>query len=307
MVDHIREHEIVERKTPISPILSPNKEALSNITSDDGPTQLMRENLENLKLEAQLEEEAAVEEIQRVTSNTTTNTDQKERYNHHDHQQQNQQELQQQRHARVSSTQSDDPRNSKLQRTCQNQNFYLFENEYPGAQDNLGIGTNNLINGAKYARASTHSRHYNNLFRESPDFILTTGKFIEAETKRFVSPSPSNTVSNPTQQNNNRDSRQAKKDNQFRDDDDDDAVAKNNDVDGTNDTDSRSMEQQRALNNDSQMSYNPYNNSQNIIDNNSNFRQLDTRETNAGCRVRKLNEDYLYVGSQSGHKYFVEK
>lgn len=281
MVDHIREHEIVERSTQVSPILLPSAD------DEDQSAQMMQEDMEKLNLEAQLEEEAAVEEIQRVASNTNS--------------EQIEQQLQQQQHGRLSATLSQDSRHSKLKRTCQNQNFHLYENEYPEIRDNLDVGTKSRDSGAKYAREGPHAKFYKNLFRESPDFILTTGKFMDEEMKRFVSSPSSNTATNSIPQNDIQSSRRAKE-NQFQD-----FVASSNYADDSNDAAHRPKQQQRAPNDDSQMNNDPYNNSDNIVDTDSNFKQLDTSNTDAECRVRKLNEDYQYVGSQSGHKYFVEK
>lgn len=297
MVDHIREHDIVGRRTPISP--QPLLLADDDLSTQyDATAQMMRDNMENLNL-AQLEEDAAVEEIQRVTS-ISSNNQSKEQSNSFINQQQ--------QHDQTSSANShelrDSPssRHSKLQRTCQNQNFYLFENEYPEARASLETGVQNNRESAKFARVSPHSRLYNNLFRESPDFILTTGKFTKAEAKSSVA------TSKPA------------KGNQFQDNNDQEnsvAATSGDDLDysggvGDDDTNDAGMKlgkQQRAKNDGSQISNDPYNNSDNVLNSNTarDSRQLEMSNKNEDCRVRKLNEDYQYVGSQSGHKYFVEK
>lgn len=308
MVDHIRDHDIVGRSTPIpqQPLLLPDNNDLS---SQDATTQMMRDNMENLKL-AQLEEDAAVEEIQRVTS--ISNDQNKELSN-------SQFNNQQQQHGRTSSTNSHElrdsssSRHSKQQRTCQNQNFYLFENEYPEARTSPETGVQTNRDSAKFVRVRPHSRSfYNNLFRESPDFILTTGKFTEGEAKSSVANS------------RNRDLKPTKG-NQFQDTSDQEnsaaaaAATSGNDYDynggvsygddGTNDASMKLEKQRRAKSDGFQISNDPYNNSDNILDSRiaGDSRQLESSNKNEECRVCKLNQDYHYVGSQSGHKYFVER
>lgn len=96
-------------------------------------------------------------------------------------------------------------RHSRQQRVCQNQSFYINENDYPeprgGHNDNdycIKIGGRETGGaGSSLSRASqreqtptspyhlaARSEKAKNLFRESPDFILTTGQVRQQLTDR---------------------------------------------------------------------------------------------------------------------------
>lgn len=297
MTDHIRDHNIVENNSP-QPFQQADNFSVENLAlmNQGQDEQLMREKLNNLKL-AQLEEAAAVEEIQRVTSGTP------EQFNNIINNNIKEQLQTAQRHqgAGTSSTHSSErdssSRQSKLQRTCQNQNFYLFENEYPEARENstfavennAKMSQNNPVGAnVKGESRESPSRFYKNLFRESPDFILTTGGFVEQEAKRLLS-----SVSLLADSNNRQQEQLQRRQSSKQSSRDKDEMVEA----GT----------QRLMSDDFQQSNDPYNNGDNTDADLAQATPIGTaNKQNVECRVAKLNDDYQYVGSQSGHKYFVK-
>lgn len=152
MRDHIKEQNIVARHNSI--ISAPR-------AAEIGVEKYDSEYIDSLNL-AQQEEASAVEELQRITS-----LPEYEAANEI-----NQQAAESKDPQTVASAMSDrESRQSKLERTCQNQSFYLFENEYPGHKQ---IDEETRCQSRDTTQIYHRPTTYNNLFRESPDFILTT-------------------------------------------------------------------------------------------------------------------------------------
>lgn len=173
--------------------------------------------VEALALIDQQEEEDAVEEIQRCTSSSTTTTT-----------------------TTTSKAQANSGGPTRLKRTCQNQNFDIFENENPEPKHNDKVisKASSIVS----ARASPQAKqNYKNLFSESPDFILTTGKFLYEEAK--------------------------------------------------------------ALDNENK----PNGKSKDLAT------KVESNELQAGglnppdCRIFKLDDEFDYVGTRLGHRYYTEK
>jgi hypothetical protein len=169
-------------------------------------------------------------------------------------------------------------RQMRMERVCQNQSFYLFENDYPetrsGALDDkccIKIGGRETVELAKQlAQAagpppSAHSRQ--NLFRESPDFIMITG----------------------------------------------DTYARLQSVENRPDHHQRQSE--TAMNETQELDY-----AQVQSEHNKTLAKLDPTSRGTAdrwndsppgpprkCRVLNLGHDFEFVGSKSGHKFFVEK
>lgn len=173
MRDHIREQNICARHydSSIDPPIKVDS------------TGRLENDLVNLSL-AQQEENAAVEELQRITSRLPQYTPYE-----------NNSKLADCKDAQSNGSVKSNPssRQSRLERTCQNQSFNLFENEYPKQkQTYLELGSQSEGS----AQGQRVPMSYNNLFRESPDFILATRGLFENEqgsntlNKVQISPTP---------------------------------------------------------------------------------------------------------------------
>lgn len=147
----------------------------------------------------------------------------------------------------LTDTYNDQPKaglQSKLHRTCQNQNFDIFASKYPEPKDSLNISRD-----TSSSRLSPLARqYYNKLFRESPDFILTTSPNLHEERKQSFLDDP---------------------------------------------IENRQVENSRLLMKGSATDMLP-------------SKKVESYDQN-GCACSRLDEDFQYIGSKSGHKYFIEK
>lgn len=223
MIDHIRDQNIVgdfERTAPVRRVES--EEAMKSA--------LLRRNMAEMKTMAEAEEKAAVEELRQVTDLESPMEGGEEG----------------EFVGRAPSV-GGEPRQVKLQRTCQNQNFDIFQAKYPEMKQdtqksNTSINNNNNSNSAK-------AIHFNNLFRESPDFTLATcGNY---------SPNPKTQITYRSPE--------------------------------------PKPEPEPELE-EAKMSVNP-------VPNGENTAHLNREH----CKVFDLDQEFQYLGSLSGHSYFVEK
>lgn len=166
-------------------------------------------------------------------------------------------------------------RQSRLQRVCQNQSFYIYENEYPeakgalsdefcikiggrGSTEPAGVGTPLSRGGSQNAMTNLRLDKSKNLFRESPDFILTTGSAKQTAAAR--------NLTNSVEAN---------------------------------------VRQFVGLSADGEV--------ENFSDRPEEIPNQTTQHSSAclfgqtKCRVLNLDHNFEFVGSHSGHKYFVEK
>lgn len=301
LVDHIKEQDIVEsrgRQTHLRQRRDISQQVSSSPVAEtaiDDYELMVRDNLENVKL-ADMEEADAVREIQRVANAPTVGA--RESADQRPRGQTNAAEAQaspalfyagKTSSSSMNTTNgSEDRQTMKLQRTCQNQNFCLSENNYPEArQEHDRVATGRASRGLEVDEGSgglsqsspqpaqVTRLSYNNLFRESPDFIMTTGKFLESEAKQVHTKSDTDIRENATGALS--------------------ADISKNGPDSQNQNlltkdellvDTECAEDQVALS-----------------DGNMSRPKGPARE----CRVFKLDEDFQYIGSDSGHKYFVEK
>lgn len=202
---------------------------------------MIRQNVEDMKL-AHEEEVAAMDELRRVTSKSPA-FDNNIR---DDNQAAIERQAETESRNKSSGSVSSGNRQSRLQRTCQNQNFDIFENQYPE------------LSGQQAHEASFHKRKsphlkqpqpYMNLFRESPDFTLTI-----------------NTANQYYQPMEEADYARKSEDK----------------LDGMK---IEYTEMDEAL---AAISHEPV-------------------STNDHCKVMDLDRDFRFLGSLSGHKYFVER
>lgn len=150
--------------------------------------------LDEINKMAELEEAEAVAEIQRVTMPKNYPSSPSSSFVRNERLSQQGDNLSSMKHqtrepvGAVST--SKDVRQEKLHKTCQQQNFHIFENDYPEArekQKTVSLTRSNTLNSTNsIATSSPPTRtSYKNLFRESPDFIMTTGKFNEKESSQI--------------------------------------------------------------------------------------------------------------------------
>lgn len=239
MEDHIRDHNIVASGSSRRNMRSSD----CNLNSDElARGSNTNEAEEDLKI-ARQEEAEAVEELQKLTVAESDSSEEQSR----------------------NTSQNRERTQAKLYRVCQNQNFDISLNNYPENNPYTSTDTNNGTSGRvvrplsenlRIATPNRHARIYNNLFRESPDFVLATSGLI---------------TGNPDLENSNPVSLKSE----------------------TKDA----LEEQ--LDSEVQNEF-PASEMSNIIAKGaSSALQQD-------CRISKLDQDFCYIGSKMGHKYFVE-
>lgn len=209
MIDHIKEHNICEirqvqhqhhqlpceedllKTSEIEESQDPQQQQQIQFSNDGmmiGGDQLTNGDEQQEQMLAEQEEEAAVEELQKITEEQPA-----ELMNSAEEDQQADWCIHRIRGSDKSEANKDE-RNTRLKRTCQNQNFDIYDNEYREAHPEDMLAK---ITEERGTRFSPQSKLYNNLFRESPDFILTTGKFLDQETQREA-----NNINNNNYNNN---------------------------------------------------------------------------------------------------------
>lgn len=160
MIDHIKEQNIVEHQQIHHVSTSQQTECSCTQTPPDKPVTCQQEGLdgeagdeeEKLEVLAKQEEAAAVEEIQNITSN--------EDYGnvHADHHPSD--------YVRNAvSRADDDARRSRLRRTCQNQNFDIYNNDYQDTSATRDARPSSNLDGRR--TSSRMSPSSTNLFKES--------------------------------------------------------------------------------------------------------------------------------------------
>lgn len=179
MRDHIKEQSIVDGSS---------HEAAHSILHEDANDVLLRRSIQDLKL-LQEEERDAFNEIKRVISPIQeVDTTSKSHSNHiHDLESVDPENKLNSASRSSNRTYIDEGRQSKLQRTCQNQNFDIFQGQYPEEPE----PKSNLTGIRRESPQSKYLQHNNSLFRESPDFILATRGYAIGKT--VVNDTPSNT------------------------------------------------------------------------------------------------------------------
>lgn len=184
-------------------------------------------------------------------------------------------------------------RQSRLQRTCQEQSFHIGQNEYPAEPIEKKLPTSDAkmkSSAISSSHASPQSRVYNNLFSESPDFILTTGK-------PFIANADDQTAREQLSSKEDKNQRQYNAAGDYE-----------RGPGGMNDS-TYNMCDYRAAANTADAAASAYANQAECYQNHQAIGgDWQTRVVNDHeCRVAKLDERFQYVGSKSGHKYFVEK
>lgn len=179
--------------------------------------------------------------------------------------------------SRASNATGKSSRQSHQERVCQNQSFYLYENSYPEASNSLlddqfckiggrqtAASGGSLQQSAAPSPQALRMDRNKNLFRESPDFILTTGHGRNEDRWQRQS----NIVDQGQQQSP--------------------ADAEGN------------------LKGELAFSLQEHDGAAINFDN---LRDHEDRvsESCHKCRVFDLGNEFEFVGSKSGHKYFVEK
>lgn len=193
-------------------------------------------------------------------------------------------------------------RQSRMQRTCQDQSFHIGQNDYPPEAVMVAApptrvshtfeAKSKLTSAMNSTHGSPQSRVYNNLFSESPDFILTTGKPISA--------TPINSDGRTRRQSPMEDKKQRE------------AFGASASVTGADPSDRLIDSRIDQAHPDATMT------SAELNATNQSGQYHQCQPTIGGkihyplaaggeCRVTKLDERFQYVGSKSGHKYFVEK
>lgn len=266
MTDHIREQNIVAESrigwADESDVVADHHKTL------ESNQQHLRENLESLRLAQHEQEEAeCVREIQRLQMTPVPQ----------DHQvAENVKSQSNEGHGVKRESEDKELRRSRLQRTCQNQNFDISDNLYPeqtsyerlNEQGRASCGLTSSTRASSQQKSHHHHQH-NNLFCESPDFILTTGKFLEEERRQSKS---TGEVNNNTGVASKGQLEKGNLETNFHDDSDNaitDPTRK-----GSHQSQRKSWPKEEQLDN---------------------------------CKVFSLDRDFLYVGTRSGHKYFVER
>lgn len=304
-IDHIRQLNLVE-SSPSSELAAANSIAMANNGGDTGTQvggQQLGANDEDEQRRLALEEEAAVAEIQRLVVG-----DGEYRVAHRiepppamrSSSRQSNRLIKQATIASPSEAaaraQANSPasnqagggrsssRQLRMERVCQNQSFYLFENDYPetrnGALDDkrcIKIGGRETVELTPRQRqhvASPQSAHVRqNLFRESPDFIMTTGR---GGKRVSLQTTDEDEHQQPDQQQQEQHQMQ-------------------NAQNGSPGPDQAPVQEQHEnikVNQASDQSVN---------------RRGDSPSDPHQCRVLNLGHDFEFVGSRAGHRYFVEK
>lgn len=280
MRDHVREQHIVDGgryeapQTKLPDLANEN----SSVAPSGGEEMALERDLADIRL-AEQDEAAANAEIQRVTARdpleprSSSLIHQSSYINNS--------------RAGGSETQTSS-RQSRLQRTCQEQSFHIGQNDYPIEQEPSGKNSPSFeapkIRFKSSAKNSTHaspqSRVYNNLFSESPDFILTTAVADDDGSNRLAS-------SRDDKERSYRPS----------------AQAAGNAEQHIPDTSRLSDSKYNHVPNESPLSIARASAALGDHD----YYYEDGSGGDGQCKVMRLDDRFQYVGSKSGHKYFVEK
>jgi len=366
MTDHIKRHHLVEspfegelpeldaagkldrptgtdRVRPAQPIARSRRQAAT--AAPETGHSLEEPSLEPVQVDGRApaglddeEEAAAVAEIQRCTLNDPHELKENQADRTPLHGASPQPEGAGPNLSRSSGTNSELQRHARMQRMCQNQSFYLFENEYPKAigvieEESFKIGTGRGSANEQAKQAATNSPNVlridrrKNLFRESPEFILTTGamssEFQQQQSTlkhqnhlrdRMLNGSSSSPVGDKEIETSRMTSSTPNQDatlnytRSFKQED-----AHHGHYSNLQDLPQQAPSVSQITEDDANQTIDV----DKTTDPSSNVDMLNLPEKrkqppdSSGawrkCRVLDLEQDYEFVGLRSGHKYFVEK